>query len=194
MANPFIIDPALQAEVIRQFNLRGELAPFQLTNQVVPTFDIGRLASIASPQVVTTTMGSSGVRIGLLSSALNLQVIPDQIDFGDQTDGRTAVNPAAGTVLVDSGQLLAQNHVIRAECSANVPVDFRLEWRDAADAATLASWTVFHGGPSSVAHTWGPFNVRNALNERFRIVNISVVVGTVASNISAVPVFASFAT
>ncbi len=192
MPDPLIVDPELQAEVIRQFNLRGELSPFLLTNRVVPIFDIGRLASLNVPQVVTTTEGGQGVRVGLSSITQFLGVAEPSTDDGDVTDGGTAINPAALAVDVDTGQLAAGTHIITAQCSSNVVVDFRLEWRDAANAVTLASWTVLSGGPSSVPHQW-KLNADVLLNERFRIVNVGVVVGSIATNIQATPVFVSFA-
>ncbi len=194
MADPFIIDPALQAEVVRQFNLKGALDPFQLTNRVVPIFDIGRLASVNQPQVVTTNEGTTGVRIGTLTGSQALTVHPVTLqDTRTIIDGGTNINPAALTVLSDTGQLVAGDHMVTAFLSANVVVDFRIELRDAANAVTLASWTVLQGGPSASAFEF-KMPIGFSTDERIRVVNVGVVVGTVSTTMQANPYQAATAT
>ncbi len=186
MPDPLIIDPALQASVIRQFNLRGELSPFLLTNRVVPTFDIGTLVTAVVPTVVTTQAGSTGVRIGTLNDATAVITSKPGINDNDVTDGGTSINPAALTVLVDTGPIVGQQGQLwfYAIIGANVPVDFRIEWRNAADAATVAAWTILVGGPSAVPFAF-ELNLEDMqVNERIRIVNVGAVVGTVSSNIA----------
>ncbi len=186
-----IVDPELQADIVRELNVRGVLAPFQISEVAIPVFDIGRLAGLA-PQVVTTTAGSQGVRVGLSAADQFLGVAEPATDDGDNVDGGIIVNPGAANVNVDSGQLAAGQHVITAIISANVVVDFRIEWRDAANAVTLASWTILSGGPSAVPFQF-KMNAAMLLNERVRVVNIAAVVGTVACSIHASPTFVSFA-
>ncbi len=188
-----IVDPALQASVIRQFNLKGELAPFNLTENVVPIFDIGQLLG-APPTVVTTTLGQQGVRVGTAFGPNALQTRTPRINDGDVTDGGTAVNPAALAVLVDSGQLAGGEQMVSIYFSANVVVDFRIEWRNAANTATIASWTILQGGPSAAPFQWGPTTFAITTNERIRVVNVGVVVGTVSSCISTTPSNPSAAT
>ncbi len=193
MADPQIVDPALQARVVSQFNLLGPLSPFLLTNRVVPTFDIGKLTG-GAPTVVTTTVGQQGIRIGVAGGATYIPTQQVRIDDTDVVDGGTAINSPALTVIVDSGQLPANEHACMCFIGANVPVDFRIEWRNAANAATLASWTILCGGPSTAPLQWGPYNLNFALNERLRIVNVGVVVGTVSSCLSTANVTRSAAT
>jgi len=179
-----IVDPALQAEVIRQFNLRGDLAPFNLTENVVPIFDIGRLLSLAAPQVVTTTEGSQGIRIGLNGLTNYLAVLPPRLNDGDVFDGGVTINPAAAAVIGDSGQLTAGDNSVHVIISSNVVVQFVIEWRDAADAVTLASWTILAGGPSATATNWER-NLNIATDERVRVITAAAVVGTVSVAIDA---------
>ncbi len=189
-----IDDPALLDRILRTFRIKGRVRPFELSETAIPTFDIGNLGGL-DPTVVTTNAGSTGVRIGTLNDSAGLQTNTAHFARAEITDGAVAINPAAGTVLVDTGQLAQQNHLVEAVVSSNVPVDFRLEWRNAADAATVASWTVLCGGPSAVPHVFGPWNLEDVLlNERFRVVNVSVVAGSVATAIHAGPLFAATAT
>ncbi len=177
-----IVDPALQAEVIRQFNLRGELSPFNLTENVVPIFDIGQLLSTVVPTVVTTLEGSQGVRVGTLTKEELLGVIGPEVDVADVVDGGTAINPGALTVLADTGVFgNLDTNMIRVIMAANVPVDFRIEYRNAANAATLASWTILCGGASTVPFEWSRRVDSTEAAQRVRVLNIGAVVGTVST-------------
>ncbi len=174
-----IVDPALQAEVIRQFNLRGELAPFRLTEEVVPIFDIGRLLSLAVPTVVTTLEGSQGVRIGTTGGTDYLPVGPVQIDDGDVTNSGAVVNPGAAAVLVDPGAVVGSSirHVEGVINWNTAEIDFQVEWRNAANTATLTLWSYFCGaGNASVK--FGPWFLNIASGERIRVVTAGGGVGT----------------
>ncbi len=193
MADPLIVDPALQAEVIRQFNLRGELSPFVLTNRVIPIFDIGRLASLNVPQVVTTTEGQQGVRVGT-ASGVALVTAPPSHNDGDITDGGFTVNPLAAAIIADSGQLTAGLHLIDVTVSGNAIYDFLIEWRDAANAVTLTSWSVLAGGVGVTAPARiGPLLGSFLTDERIRVQVVSLVAGTVSAVISHGAVFPSVA-
>ncbi len=184
---PLIIDPALQASVVRQFNLRGELAPFNLTENVVPIFDIGTLLRAVDPTVVTTAAGFTGVRPGTTGNDQYLTTfIPVVEDTGIFNSGAT-VNPGAAQVLVDTGQRSAGPMLIHWIINNNAAIsDFDVQWRNAADAATLATWTYFAGtGQPSVSSIL--MNLDMALNERIRIVTGGAVVGTVNATISVNP-------
>ncbi len=179
-----IVDPALQAAVIRQFNLRGELAPFQLTEQVVPIFDIGQLiGETRDPTVVTTLLGSQGVRVGTLDGNTVLPVVigPALSDTDDVFDDSGIVtNPAANTVLINLvAPGVAVTEDIEIFISADVIGQFVVEWRNAANAANLETWTVIAGGPSSSVFTWRK-QIRFAGSERIRVSNIAMITGDVA--------------
>ncbi len=188
-----IVDPALLAAVTRQFQLRGTLDPFNLTENVVPVFDIGQLTGTTpDPRVVTTLAGSQGVRVGTLDRASPLTVVPAEIDDEDVNDGDVVVNPAAAQVIRSTGQLTAGNHWLWAEVATNVDTAARLVWRNAANNADLATWTVLQQQRSS-PHVWGPWNVRVETNERFNIIPVAAIVGTMSGNITAAPISPSLA-
>ncbi len=186
MPDPLIVDPALQASVIRQFNLRGELSPFLLTNRVVPTFDIGTLVRPIDPTVVTTLDGSQGLRVGLLQSNRSLITGEEPFGTGDIQDGGTVINPGANTVLL-AGLAAASSASFRVKIttSANVVVDFLIAHRNAANSADLETWTVLSGGPSAVPFVFD-ISYFLAFNERIRVSNVGAVVGTVATTLSQI--------
>ncbi len=176
-----IVDPELQAEVIRQFNLRGDLSPFQLTEQVVPIFDIGRLVSAATVQEVVTPNLLTSVLIGL-SATTRALVVGDPSSSETQVFSDTSVAPGAGTVLADTGAVGTVELQIQAFAGHNdgTPRIFTLEWRNAANSATIASF------PMSVETSVG-FKFRGimATGERFRWVTATAVTNTAVTWIAA---------
>ncbi len=188
---PLIVDPALQAEVIRQFNLRGELAPFNLTENVVPVFDIGKLVSTVVPQEVVTPGLNLSARIGLDVPNRVLRVGPADYEAAEIfTD--TTVAPGAATVLASTGAITAAGPRAFLACAGhndNAPLFFDLQWRDAADAVTLASFPFAIVSELSIAVT-----LSVALNERLRWVNTTAVVGTAVSFISSASASTAIAT
>ncbi len=182
-----IIDPALQAEVIRQFNLRGELAPFNLTENVVPIFDIGKLLSTVSPTVVTTLAGSQGIRVGTNSSINALTVRHTGYDDAMIDNSGRVTNPAAGTVLADTGQLTGPSQLIHWTINSDsaTPDLFSVEWRNAANAATIATWGFFVGGNQISVQMFNQLNLNITNNERVRIVSVATVTGDVNATIGA---------
>ncbi len=174
-----IVDPALQARVIRQFNLRGELAPFNLTENVVPVFDIGTLTGIAlDPRVVTTLAGSQGVRVGTIDAGTYVPTADTVFDDGDVTNRGVTVNPAAGAVISDSGARTSGIHVVHAFINWTAAIlDFAIEWRNAANDTTIATWPVFVGTGLPYVH-WGPFVFNVVGSERFRVITPTGGTGT----------------
>ncbi len=186
-----IIDPALQAAVIRQFNLRGELAPFNLTENVVPVFDIGALTGNL-PTVVTTLAGSQGVRVGVNANTNFLPVLPPAYDDTDIVDDVT-VNPAAAAVLADTGQLAAGIQMVYAQINWNTAiVDFQLEWRNAANSATLATFQ-YQVGTGLPHASFGPLTLNVVVNERLRWATAGGGTGTSSSSIASRSVARSIA-
>ncbi len=175
-----IVDPALQAEVIRQFNLRGELAPFNLTENVVPVFDIGKLVSTVVPTEVVSPSLNNFIQIGLPSINDVLRVGPT--DFASTeivTDSQAA--PAAATVLADSGALTAGRKAMFG-CMGhndNAPILIDLEWRNAANTANVHSLPFVIVSEFSIA-----FTVNVAASERFRWIATGAVAGQATSFIS----------
>ncbi len=181
---PLIVDPELQASVIRQFNLRGELAPFNLTENVVPIFDIGTLLRAIDPTVVTTLAGSQGVRVGTVTNASYLPTGDAPINDFDVVNSGAVVNPAAAQVIVDTGALGGTNPTYwYAIINNNAAIsDFEVQHRDAANAATLATWGFFAGTGQPCVQTHILMLVM-AASERLRVVSGSAIVGTVNATI-----------
>ena len=176
-----IVDPALQAEVIRQFNLRGDLSPFNLTENVVPVFDIGKLVSTVVPQEVVTPNSNVSVRVGLDFSDHLVTAPPDFTR--NQVTPSVDVAPAGGTVLADSGALAAGDFWLDCNFSHDdgTAVDLSLQWRNAANTATVLELQVW-----VTLRTQKLFMFREvALNERFRFVNNTAIAGTALSYIAA---------
>ncbi len=182
-----IVDPALIAAVTRQFNLRGELKPFNLTENVVPIFDIGTLTGARAPTVVTTLQDSQGVRVGTTGGDTPLSVMPPLIDDGDVSDGDPVTNPTAGTVIRTSGQLTGVSHWLWAEVSADVLTEARLVWRNAADTADIATWTVLLVPAGASKHRWGPWVVSVNTDERFNIIPVASITGDMTGNLTLSP-------
>ncbi len=188
-----IVDPELQAAVIRQFNLKGELAPFQLTEQVVPIFDIGRLVAFA-PTVVTTTVDTQGLRVGTFSPSTFLPAMPVPYNDGDISNDVT-VNPTAGAVLADTGAL-AFGSIFWFEGQINFNgaiTDFQVEWRNAANDGTLAIWQ-YHAGTGGPHVKFGGVTLNMLTSERLRIVSGSAATGTATSSLQFAACGASQAT
>lgn len=185
-----IVDPDLIAAITRQFNLRGDLKPFNLTEDVVPIFDIGRLIDL-TPIAVTTPGSDTAVRVGTETALTHLAVHPAALDSGITFTSRDN-NPAGGTVLADTGQLAAGPHLIYGLASGAQALDVQFSWRNAADAADIDTWTHLAptGGPDLVVP---PFVANITVNERFVFRPVVASVGLVATSITAAPLTASIA-
>lgn len=180
-----IVDPELLAAVTRQFNLKGDLAPFTLTENVVPIFDIGRLIGITEIQKVATPGSQTAVRVGA-NSAFHLTTGHQASAPADWFDDST-LNPAAGTVLADTGQLAAGIRMIWGSFAMDDVtqiVDAALQWRNAANDANVGVLQITASGEAPYARV-GPLFVDVSLNERFRWVSgKNVMVGTARTWIS----------
>lgn len=175
-----IVDPELLAAVTRQFNLRGELQPFNLTENVVPIFDIGRLVGITEVQKVATPDSANAVRVGA-AAAFHLNTGLEASAPADWFDDST-LNPAAGTVLADTGQLAAGIHMIWGSFGMDdvtQVVDASLQWRNAANAANVGELQINASGEGPYVRV-GPLFVDVTLNERFRWVSGKVLMAGTA--------------
>lgn len=180
-----IVDPALVAAVTRQFNLRGELQPFNLTENVVPVFDIGTLLGL-DPTVVTTPNLVLMVAAGHSAAANHYAAAPP--DSAGLNVASEDVNPASGAVLADTGQLAAGLHYCQMSLSTDEATirHYVLQHRDAANAASIAVWNFWIEDLNGV-RPWS-FSVTFALNERLRwTVGGANIVGEAFSNVSAAP-------
>ena len=178
-----IVDPELIADLVRALNVRGELAPFDISQVAVPIFDIGRFVADFGPTEVVSPGLASSNRIGIpVTQALEVRNpahTPANV-FDD-----TSVAPAGGTVLADTGQIGTGEFFLRLNMGHTdaTPLVFEIQHRNAANLATLATY------PIITEHDMGVFELSVTIavaNERFRIVNISNVAGTAVSWITLV--------
>ncbi len=178
-----IVDPDLIAQVTRTFQLRGELKPFNLTENVVPVFDIGRLEGLPLQEVVTPALLTM-VAAGPSAAARHYAAAPP-----DSTVLNVSSNAAAsgaGSILADTGQLAAGQHYCRAfaTCGDAVAARYELQHRDAADAANLAVWSFeISLGCFAIIDFVATF----AVDERVRWTNVTAVTLRTATNIMATP-------
>jgi len=176
---PRIIDPSLQARVVRQFNLLGELAPFELTQTVVPTFDIGALTGqTRDPTEVVTPGENQSLLVGLLSNNSTFQTgLPNFSSSEVVPDTQNAI--AADTVLADSGQLSPGDYFIDCNISHDdgTTIDVAIEWRNAANNANILEIPFFMGLRAGKL-----FRFRTiATDERFRLITHTAIAATIHS-------------
>lgn len=177
-----IVDPALIAAVTRQFQLRGSLRPFNLTENVVPIFDIGRLVG-ADPQEVVTPDLNAMVAAGH-STVTNPHygaAAPDSraLNVDDDT-----TSPVATTVLADTGQLAAGLHHVQASITSDAAAAFNLvlQHRNAANAADIV---LYRFNVSITSPIQFSFSANCLVNERFRWLAGENVTGQIMTNVSA---------
>lgn len=162
-----IDDPELVAQIVRQLNVKGPLQPFQIPEVAMPVFDIGRLTAL-----------DLATRVGLFSEEHLTSAEPSAL-LADLATSRSA-SPVAGLVLADTGQLTAGLHLINAQISVSLATgNFDLQWRNAANAATLRTipFEVTHEGSKAIKYM---VNIA-AANERFRFVSVAAYVGDVST-------------
>ena len=89
------------------------------------------------------------------------------------------VNPAIDAVLLDTVALAAGTRTPHAIVTSTVSAQFELQWRDAANAATLRSQMLSVVALDTVEVTFNQ-PIQMALNERLRILAVGTIVGTVS--------------
>lgn len=178
-----IDDPSLLDRILRSFRIKGRIRPFDIQETAVPVFEIGNLAGLL-PQVVTTTAGQQGVRVGQANNAY-LATAPLAIVSGDVNSVKV-VNPTAAQVILDTGQLGSGTHLmwVDASWSAAGALSVEVQWRNAADDGTLATWFLAPAGDGS-SQVYLPFlSPFFVLNERIRMVTPAAGTGSVCANIT----------
>ena len=175
-----IVDPTLIADIIKQLNVRGALAPFEIAPVAVAVFDIGRLTGLDVQSVVTPGLAAS-VLIGLEAANFALTTREPFLAAADVFDDIT-LNPLAGVILADTGAVAAGVTSFKVQLSQTTASGFifEIQWRNAANAATLASFPF-------TKNLVMDFVANMALNERIRLVNVNNITATVASYITASP-------
>ncbi len=178
-----VVDPELIARLTRDFQLRGTLKPFNLTEDIVPIIDLGPLLTTPTPTEVVTPDLATMVAAGLSAAARHYAgAEPDSTALNVQG---TALNPSAGDIVGDTGQLAAGQHF----CVATFTVDassalVQLEHRNAANNALIDSWA-FQVDPGQTVIMRPTLTF--ATNERLRWNTVIGFTGNAAANVMAVP-------
>lgn len=150
-SRPQLDFPQLVADLIRELRLTGQLGILEMSDQVIPTINVGNVR----PTEIT--------------------VNPPTFDSAEIFSGAVAT-PNINSVIVDTGQLPEGIYDVLMGLSVNQPStgsDLDFQWRDAANAATLADWPTKIGTTVPVPDN-GPrfiFSLNIALNERLRLFN-----------------------
>lgn len=175
-----IVDPVLIADIVSQLNIRGELAPFEISQVAFPVFDIGRLAGLTGVQKVATPDSENAVRVGAATDfhlPSGYQASQPAEWFNDES-----LNPGVGDILADTGQLAAGVHVLHTGFSSDDKTTgniIELQWRNAANSANVASMQFMFLGRGQ--QNIGPFFVNVAVNQRFRYLNGVLLSGIMAT-------------
>jgi len=173
-----IVDPDLIAQIVRQLNVQGPLAPFDIGQVAIPVFDIGKLSALDTPTEVVTPNRTNTVRIGLNTAGSALVTVTPTFSR-DEVVVDTQNATTAPTVLADSGQLAADDWWVDCSISQNdgTTVDLSLQWRNAANNANILEIPFFGG-----LRVGKLFGFRNVLvNERFRLISNTNIAGIIHS-------------
>lgn len=139
--------PQLTADLINQLNLIGTVGLLDFAPTVLPVFIVGDR--------------------DLQVEAVPPLYLPAEIFSGDAT------NPAASTIIVDTGQLLAGDFDVQLHANVGIttggPRGLLIEHRNAANDAALHRWFCFAAnGSTAVVNV--VCALRFAANERIRVI------------------------
>jgi len=154
--------PVLTADLIDQLRLTGVIGVMDFLPEVRPTFIIGARGLTATVNPPTF----------LQSEIFSVE----------------ATNPAANSVVVDTGQLAAGDYdVVLAWGQTQTTVQVtspQMQLRDAADAVTLLQWFL----PSNIianVNTNITFAINILLNQRIRLFTGAALIGNIGGTIMA---------
>jgi len=157
--------PLLNADLLADLRLIGSLGLLNFLPEVRPTYIIGSRAG-----------------------ALTVTASPIIYLASEIFDGR-ASNPAANSVVVDTGALAAGDYdvifLLTLTNSVMAQEFIQLEHRDAANAVSLTRWPMAGRDGVLSASLTMTFTMTLALNERFRITNGTAITGRVGGTIMA---------
>lgn len=152
---PELDDPLLVADLIRLLSIKGAIGRMRLADFVIPVVSLGDVVqptvAVRTPSFRSTDVFSAGM----------------------------VINPAAGTVLADTGPLPAGIYdviIYTAADTGNLQLAHDVEHRDAANAANLAVWIhIMTRGPN-VTIAVAPYVLAYEIgaNERLRIISSGV--------------------
>lgn len=170
-------DQQLLADCIRLLRASGELGQLRLSDTVqlvAPVTPIRTVDVNLTNDFVSVRRDQAGP-----INWRNISYPPRHAAAQINSAGLTT-NPAAGAVLADTGALAADDYyflVIITDRLTAAPTDFRVQWRDAANAANQAEVPLVDGGTAT-------FQLEGfATNERLRITAGQAMTGDVACSI-----------
>lgn len=150
---PQSADPELQADLVRLLQIQGPLGLLNVLDVVIPTVSMGQVVpldvEVRTPVFRSTDIFSNGILLA----------------------------PVANTVLADTGALADGNYDVQLAMQSNSALtndeSFRVEHRNAANAANLAVWDylVLNGASAAYFYAGLTFAYQLASNERLRIIN-----------------------
>jgi len=138
--------PVLVADLIDQLRLVGTVGLLNFIPTIQPTFIVG---------------------------SRGLEVVAEEVAYlSSEIVSGTLDNPANGTVIADSGVLSAGIHDFKLYLSIAVSAGgicgLEPEWRNAANNANLASWTMAADSALAAQQTM-EFSLNMAVSERLRV-------------------------
>jgi len=158
--------PVLVADIIEQLRLTGQIGLLNFSPEVVPVY------------------------LAAIRDGVGFPLNPTVWESAEWFNGQST-NPAIGVVTVDTGQLPAGTYDLILDISyvGQMAVgfgDFRVEHRNAANAATLAVLGSAAGSGINVFGHWRApiFGYVLALNERIRVLNTQALAGSCTANIA----------
>lgn len=139
--------PQLIADIIEQLQLTGQLGLLDFSDVVVPVY------LIAQRDAIVASQGPSFASAEIFSGSV--------------------LGPANSTIIVDTGPLPAGTYdcIFGMSYTAfGATSEFILQWRNAANAADLATWPVRMSNLAEEVANIGPFTtaLEISLNERLR--------------------------
>ncbi len=153
--------PLLVSDLINQLQLVGTIGLLDFSPVVQPTFIVG-------------------------SRGLTIEAEPVVFAPAEVFDG-AALNPAATTVIVDTGPLPAGDYDLNVQMNLAITVGvvqaLLLSHRDAADAADLSIWRLHYSGATQESFAM-TIALSMAENQRFIIRNETILTGRAGGTIA----------
>ncbi len=178
-----IVDPGLIADIVKQLNVKGPLAPFEIAEVAVPVFDIGQLTGLDINRKVTTPASADAVRVGTNNQALLVGELSGAAASLDNNG--VLINPGVAAIFCDTGQLNQENTRINCWVSSDiVGMIWQVAWRNAADSSTIATIQILQATPQPFFFTFMAFPL---VNERIQIRNTNAETGNATATIQAIP-------
>lgn len=157
-AVPQVIDPDVVATMIRDLQIEGRVGVLNVSDVLVPTYLVAQ------------------------GQTLDFTVLEPFYAAGEVFTAGELAAPAAGTVCADTGALTAGVYDLIVQMGCFLAVDFRIQHRDAANAANINQWIA---GINPAGQTQLRFSLQIGAGERLRALNNAAVAAATQVNIMA---------